>query len=628
MTLNNRLFCSTPEEILGLLTASGASEKDLGAVERFVRRCFDPVLRDFATSLVILGSDVQTEDVQTTLGAQLQIAPGIADLPILRREGDQPPYAMGRELGFRDEVITDPLLMRAGCLFLTRDSAAQVMLELLCGVHKRMFLGDGQVDCNRKLIETLGNPKLKKEFMSEIAHLYADRIDIFAENIQREVMKEIGLEEYLEDVAVDDAVIEQNSHFAKSVIDGIGSGHTSGIWDGLNQRHLGASRLDPIGEISEEQCKSRRILVQGMGDLSFNNGCVAFYRDDAGDPHVILPRNEPYDLRSYTCMVAWKSPPKGPRPNSEVMRSIEDNRFGAANEQFAIIRLRLRPTPPCIELEDGRDISELVDFAVSGRQIIDAGKVVPAARIAPDFSDRRHVFRLPNIGKVKEKVTINGEEKEQETICQYPLFGREEQLGEDVWLLEQVLIEHDNLTKVACHEPISVPLFKLGCGEKWADKALLAAGYKNTDRLEPVERGQYAWRGKAHRELRVFLERNVYPCTMIGLGNPDPKAKASESNRLYLLAWGHSYHQGYTIWEAAEVLRAAGARYALVIDEGGDVFQVHIPPDKLGEFKKDESSHRPLERWMPVHFAHGSAPSLLGRHLLRASIAFWQGPPL
>ncbi len=107
-----------------------------------------------------------------------------------------------------------------------------------------------------------------------------------------------------------------------------------------------------------------------------------------------------------------------------------------------------------------------------------------------------------------------------------------------------------------------------------------------------------------------------------------PDRNATESNRLYLLAWGHGYGDGYAIWEAAEVLRAAGARYALVIDEGRDVFQVHIPPDRLDEFNDDESSHRPLERWMPVQFAHGGVPDRLKRRLLRATIAFWQGPPL
>ncbi len=509
MTANNLLCWSTPEEILDLLKEY-ASKEDLSTVERFVRRRFDPELRDFATSLVILGSDTAT-----TLGAHLQLAQGIADLPLLRREGDQPPYVMGRELGFLEEVISDPLLMRAGCLFLTRDAAAQTMLELLCKAHTAEFPGDGKIVGSRKLSESLSNPSAKCDFMNEIKRVYDGHID--AGKIRSEVMEKVGLVEYLEDAKLDNAadnvVIEQHRRFAQSVLDGNGSDHTSGSCAALDQRHLGRNRLILIGKICEEELTSRRILVQGVGDLSFNNGCVAFYRDTAGNPHVVLPRGEPYDLRSYTCLVAWKPPAEGPHPDGKFLKSIQKNGFGAANAQFAIIRVRLRPSPACIELEDGEDISKFVDFAVSGRQIIDAGKVVPAARIAPDFSDRRHVFRLANIGEV-------GKQR-----CPHPLFGHEaKEAAEeplDLWLLEQILIEHVNLTKVACDEPISVPLSKLGCGESWADNALLAAGYKNTRALEPLEHGQYTWRGAAHRELRIFLARNVYPCTMIGLGNPD-----------------------------------------------------------------------------------------------------------
>ncbi len=710
--MNSKSECcwSSPYEILKLLDERATAE-DLRTVERFVRRRPD-TLNDFATSLVIFRCSAKKK-----LGANIHVSSDIDKLPLIVREGDQPPFVYGRQIGLGEEVITDPLIQRIGSLFLTRDAAAQELLEILCTVL-------GIVKCDFRL-EVASDDKPVEQWTSEFQREFESKkkecavlivratnnseewtiagfsdtgefctvlINDSGHELPKELKKEPRDNKRIIDLATSsldrthfqwNLNSEEKENFLNEInrtYDSLGSAfldlndenhfdspiqilERAGILSNQEKHkftrfipedkdeklkkykpllermfdsdspshdrnpkhdyHLGRDRLSEIKKISTQATEpSPRIIVQGMGNLSFNNGCVAYYLDECEGQereHTVIPHGEPYDHRSYCCLVKWKDihskgDEKHVKDFEDVLEKIRTHRLGVTvGHDLAIIRTRLFPTQPYIQLEDGSELRGYVQFAVSGRQIVAEGKVIPRGKLATEFSDRRHVFCLPNIGRFKD-----GEQDGH-------LFGRKKQEA-DMWLLEPILLRHPNLCKIACYEPITVPLAELGCSRERATAKLKETGYTETipKMLEPTKRGEFAWRGKAHPVLRIYLKENVYPCTIVGLGNPNPDSDAKDCNFLYLLAWGHDYKKGYTIWEAAKVIRAAGARYALVIDEGQDVFQVHIPPRELGSFIRAEDKLEPLDPWMPVPFAYDNTTGNLKRRSLRASIAFWQ----
>ena len=221
------------------------------------------------------------------------------------------------------------------------------------------------------------------------------------------------------------------------------------------------------------------------------------------------------------------------------------------------------------------------------------------------------------------------------------LFGQQQ--TKDVWLLENALLESRSLQHLACNSTIAVDLLNLGTSKVWIDFCLIYNGYskKEENHLFEVQNpGDFTWDTSGdHPRLNIRLKMNTYPCTIIGIGDLENPIKDSikdeknpKRNTLYLLAWGHDFKRGgHTLWDCAKVLQAAGARYALVIDEGQDVFQVHIENNQqksIVEFLQDEHQGKDLHNWMPVPIAYKPAtetkPLTLKRQGLRASIAFWQ----
>lgn len=202
----------------------------------------------------------------------------------------------------------------------------------------------------------------------------------------------------------------------------------------------------------------------------------------------------------------------------------------------------------------------------------------------------------------------------------------------DVWLLEYALLKDSSLRHLACTAPIAVDLADLGAPKVWVTFSLLRAGYQEKRKLHEVkEPGDFAW-DDSHR-LFVRMRMIDYSCTIIGIGSVE---KDKECDTLYLFARGHAFGRGRTIWDCAEMLRDAGAQYALVMDEGQDVFQGFLPGRFNDEFENDERKLDSLEKWMPVPFAfteeafqdkYGNEKRVrrLARRGLRASLVFCQG---
>lgn len=217
-----------------------------------------------------------------------------------------------------------------------------------------------------------------------------------------------------------------------------------------------------------------------------------------------------------------------------------------------------------------------------------------------------------------------------------PIFGQFQKT--DVWLLEHALIKDRSLRHLACTSAIAVDLAELGAPQVWINLCLLRNGYRKQDRLFEVrEPGDFAWdESDSHPRLFIRLKMNTYPCTIVAIGNlPSDQQQnegSVENNAFYLLAWGHDFSRGnHTIWDCARVLQAAGARYALVMDEGNDVFQCFIENDiaitSVG-FNKQEEECGSLDAWMPVPIGFALDDNFrirnLNRRGLRVSLAFWQ----
>jgi hypothetical protein len=348
-----------------------------------------------------------------------------------------------------------------------------------------------------------------------------------------------------------------------------------------------------------------------------------------------------------------------------------------------VSKYRLRLFPDSRLVFDGvasvTGIEDDVEFAIYGKPVLWEGRVlVPEGPgdIINEFSDLRHVFALPDLNrdpslpeirteKVKKGKTVaEGTDIDQELIDEYRklkdkrltmaqeyfidkferlrrnlskprlFFGVEQDAA--CWLLERELLRDPKRgrAKEASRGPIIVPIADLGAQKDWIHYRLLEAGYVHYERPQDVAReGEFAWDASAGQvpdlpDLRIYLKRATYPCTLIGIGSLDEKPEGvetrGEGNALYMLAWGHDFdYANHSIWDCAEALRAAGAEYALCMDEGQDVFQCFVPSaDALRDFMGAERTRQPLDQWMKVPVS--TAKGKLNRQALRASIALWQ----
>jgi hypothetical protein len=255
----------------------------------------------------------------------------------------------------------------------------------------------------------------------------------------------------------------------------------------------------------------------------------------------------------------------------------------------------------------------------------------------------QHQSQIDNLNSASQFLVSHF--SELRSLLHHPrhLFGLLQET--DVWLLEYALLGDRSLRHLACTSPIAVDLVDLGAPQVWIDFCLLLWGYqrKEDDRLFDVHKpGEFCWDTTQRHQLYIYLKPSAYSCTIVGIGNPNPDVP--ENDTLYLMAWGHLYGKPKpSIWECAEILKDAGAKYALVFDEGMDVFQFHIKDgfylwdedsqtfqisDDFSDFLEAEISCNSLEKWMPVPIAFKDnspvTPKPLKRHGLRASLAFWQ----
>ena len=311
---------------------------------------------------------------------------------------------------------------------------------------------------------------------------------------------------------------------------------------------------------------------QGCGDLTMNLWNVAYLNSPlarknlAGqyEPLLIHAYDEPISHRTYSCLIKQKPH----RQAYEFIRdklAIEDAKFdpNADNPNEMIYVKRNGNWQPC---------GDEVEFALSNEQVIRDGEVVKLNHITEEFSDLRHLLYLPN---------LNPKTKNNEPLTNVPgdkgrprfYFGN--LTNADIWFGEAQLLKDINLQRAAMEGPIFLGRLDggLGASVEQIRGAMELAKYEEV--VEPRQElkvGQYRFVPEDDTQVEVYLKRNLYGWTMIGLN--------ATKDKIFSLACEGcpipSRRAGYVLEEAVSQLREAGAENALLIDEGADVFQIAL----------------------------------------------------
>lgn len=310
------------------------------------------------------------------------------------------------------------------------------------------------------------------------------------------------------------------------------------------------------------------IGLQGCGDLTMNLWNVAYVNNRlAQKPPVLLclPK-EDLELRTYSCLVKWK--PINNRPPRITIEEVQFERWNNKTKANPMVWLRYG--------DKWLPRGDSVEFAISNQQVIRNGKIVPVVTTCHQFSDIRHLIKMPNINPKRQ--LYPGEPLNRH------YFGNPKE--GDIWFGEKAFLEDEsrNLLRAALTSPVVLE-FTPGADKQRLRGALEQAGYQEVyDPLEPLTRGRWRFvpRSTHVNVVEIFFKRNTYGWTMVGL--------SQDATRLLCLACtGKAGETGYVLEEAAEILLRAGAWNALLIDEGGDVFQKMCDVDgRLVDMVKSE----------------------------------------
>jgi hypothetical protein len=369
---------------------------------------------------------------------------------------------------------------------------------------------------------------------------------------------------------------------------------------GDTARGLNASNRDEI------------VLMQGCGDLTMNLWNVAFvsgdscYREDGWD--LLHSPDEPLNDREYTCLIKWKCKREELQEIAQAHRVVYP--YQVASLRFMAPWLDKRESPKRHVFLGELPIGHLIEFAVYGKQIYSgesentskplddclqesADKPKPLddclqerlRAVIPQFSDVRHIYRLPNLNPpiIDQKgITSLG----LGDYRQRPRYLFNERTLNDMWLCERGLIQGDrNLRVAALGQAIHFNKRELGAPEMWIKFVLKKDhSYKEAVAGSELKRGQWRWIKEGREDwLEIFCRLNHYPCSMVGVTARDEvkgrtrieKGEIVDTKEIFFCAHGHNYERfGCTVLEAAKFLADNGAYNILVFDEGEDVFQL------------------------------------------------------
>lgn len=346
---------------------------------------------------------------------------------------------------------------------------------------------------------------------------------------------------------------------------------------------------------AKKRCEKPILFMQGCGDLTMNEWNVAFLSGKSykgNDEWVLLHApGEPLNDRTYTCLIKWSC-------NSDDVDLIRIAESQRVVYPYQIARIKfLAPSldvgPPNRHVFLGREpIGHLIEFAVYGQQLCADGEIPRLESNIREFSDIRHIFRLPNLNKeldYSNETAIYGIDEYGEKPRN--LFNQN--TFDDVWLGEKSLIQGDrNLRVAALNQAIQIDLKELGAPKEWIEVVLKREEeeehtYRKYIKVdgEVLLPGQWRWIEEGRNcWLEIYFLPNQYPCSMIGVRAEDERKEDKETKEngivrteeLLFLVHGHNYTwKGCTIHEAAEYFnKQCNAWNILMFDEGRDVFQL------------------------------------------------------
>jgi hypothetical protein len=203
-----------------------------------------------------------------------------------------------------------------------------------------------------------------------------------------------------------------------------------------------------------------------------------------------------------------------------------------------------------IEATMPRDISNQIEFALSGKPIIQRRSEIPLANIIDRFQDVRHVYNVPS---VSASGTFRGVPIKDLNFGEY-------------WLYNDL-----NVRRAALNSPVIIELAVPGAGvileAGEVERTLIRRHYKREDE-SPTRRGRF--RRYSDRSLEIFYPHNVYPFGVVG-GKPD--------ELVCLASGGLSGRVGNTLEGITRIMHDFfGCEDATsVVDEGYDTFLIVNP---------------------------------------------------
>jgi hypothetical protein len=220
-------------------------------------------------------------------------------------------------------------------------------------------------------------------------------------------------------------------------------------------------------------------------------------------------------------------------------------------------------------------VGDKIDFAVYGQQIVRKGEALGLENTIHQFSDLRHIFQLPNLNPDDRSVENLPQLRQRLPHRPRSIFNRSQY--DDVWLGEHALLGARNLQRAALFGPVLLSLDELGATAEHIHAALYDAGPQSPKHYKEVIEAITALKPGEYRVVRegrrlwydIYFRRNVYPYSVLAI---------TKSGKLLSFAWRGDYSdpRGFTVQDVVEFLtRRLSVEDALLIDEGGDVFQFH-----------------------------------------------------
>jgi hypothetical protein len=302
----------------------------------------------------------------------------------------------------------------------------------------------------------------------------------------------------------------------------------------------------------------RIIGAQGHGDLTMNYWHVAYCNQEEFGRSPIFcalrteedsSAREPYQERSYRCLIKWKET-SGRHPRL----SFHNVHFRAAGN-IAGVSVHLAD-------ENNADVTGKVSFAMAAKTIIENRQELTLEAVIDKFDDVRHIFAL-------REVAARGHHKGHD--INKAVFG------------EYNLFTNLNERRAALHSSVVIPLSpinNLSYDQSDVMRALQSAHFKHTQTPSdiPTLRGQFReFPLQIHDKgcIDIFFTKNVYPFGVIGIPEPKNSIKSPGAEVICLSSGGLSGRIGNTLEGITRIMYdflACGE--AMILDEGLDVFQL------------------------------------------------------